>query len=70
MSLSKVLLPSDVSEELKRSVHYQAFYVKRGTSGLFRDSIGYEILQRNVFAAQKELAKQISISVVSEDTID
>lgn len=70
MSLSKVSLSPDVSEDFKRSIHYQVFYVKQGSSGHFRDSIGYEMLQRDVFAAQKELAKQISVSAISEDETD
>lgn len=50
----------------KKSAYYQALYVKKGKSGLFRDSMGCEMLQRDVLARQQDLARLLSTAVVTE----
>lgn len=50
------------------SAYYQALYVKQGKSGLFRDSMGCAMLQRDVLASQRELARRLSSAVIVENT--
>lgn len=49
----------------KGSAYYQSLYVKQAKSGFFRDSTGYEMLQRDVLASQKELAQRLLTAVGS-----
>lgn len=53
--------------ELKSSAYYQMFYVRQGKSGLFRDSVSYEMLQRDAYAAQKALAQQFFSSFEEQE---
>lgn len=66
---AKPLRESPPSVDLpKSSAHYQALYVKRGASGLFRDSMGCVMLQRDVLAMQRELARRLASAVsIDED---
>lgn len=64
---AKPLRESPLSVDLpKSSAYYQALYVKRGESGLFRDSMGCAMLQRDVLASQREWARLLA-SAVDED---
>lgn len=51
----------------KSSAYYQALYVKRGESGLFRDSMGCAMLQRDVLAMQRELARRLSSAATADE---
>lgn len=51
----------------KSSAYYQALYVKRGKSGLFRDSMGCVMLQRDVLAMQRELARRLSSATTADE---
>lgn len=66
---AKPLRESPLSVDLpKSSAYYQALYVKRGESGLFRDSMGCAMLQRDVLAMQRELARRLASAVsIDED---
>lgn len=59
MSTSKTLGAIPPVNTHKGSAYYQSLYVKQGRSGLFRDSAGCEMLQRDVLAIQKELARRL-----------
>lgn len=54
----------------KSSAYYQALYVKRGESGLFRDSMGCAMLQRDVLATQRELARRLTSAIAADEDED
>lgn len=56
--------------EPKSSAYYQALYVKRGKSGLFRDSMGCAMLQQDVLATQRDLARRLASAVATDEDED
>lgn len=67
MSMSKAFRASSPVNTHKGSAYYQSLYVKQGRSGLFRDSAGYEMLQRDVLAIQKELARHLLTAIIDNE---
>lgn len=64
----KPLQESQLSLDLpKSSVYYQTLYVNKGKSGLFRDSMGYAMLQRDVLAIQRELARRLTSAATADE---
>lgn len=64
----KPLRESPLSVDLpKSSAYYQALYVKKGETGLFRDSMGCAMLQRDVLAVQRELARRLASAASADE---
>lgn len=70
MSMPNALRVSSPVNKHKGSAYYQSLYVKQGRSGLFRDSTGYEMLQRDVLASQKELACRLLTAIADDEEED
>ena len=55
------------TNNIKSSAYYQALYVRRGQSGLFKDSMGCKMMQQDVLNSQRELARRLSSAIVIDD---
>jgi hypothetical protein len=60
---------SPMTSEIKNKsiAYYKVLYTKQGRSGLFRDSAGYEMLQRDALDMQQRLAHRILTATVEEN---
>lgn len=59
-----------VLSTVKSIGYYQARYVQRGESGLFRDSMGCTMIHHDALAAQRELARRLTSAVSSDRASD
>lgn len=61
------LSPTKGKITLKSSAYYQPFYLNQGRSGILRDATGYEVLQRDVLATQREFAHRLYTATDEEE---